>query len=58
MRYQVFSGLGQTVCTWRAHLSAFWAAAGAEQRARSTGSTSSLSKLSEIRAGRSLNFDK
>ena len=58
MRYQVFSGLGQTVYTWRAHLSAFWAAAGAEQRARSTGSTSSLSKLSEIRAGMSLNFDK
>ena len=45
------------MCTWRTHLSAFRAAAGAEQRARSTGSTSSLSKLSEIRAVRSLNFD-
>ena len=47
-----------TLCTWRAHPSAFWAAAGAEQRARSIGSTSSLTKLTEIRAGRSLNFHK
>ena len=35
---------------------AFWAAAGADQRARALGSVSSLSKLSEIRAGRSLTF--
>ena len=35
---------------------AFWAAAGADQRARALGSVSSLAKLSEIRAGRSLTF--
>ena len=34
----------------------FWAAAGAEQTARALGSDCSLSKLSEIRAGRSLTF--
>ena len=35
---------------------AFWAAAVAEQCARALGSVSSLAKLSEIRAGRSLTF--
>ena len=35
----------------------FWAAAGADQRARALASVSSLAKLSKIRAGRSLTFD-